>query len=177
MLNVAIIRLQSGEKAAFRPLIEATQADVRTWIAYHGIGLTDVDDIAQATFIHVYEHIGQFEVGTDFHAWIRTIAYYKTKAFLEKRSRELRNRGRLLESYLLEKTPDIVNPRDSSEMASRLRKCLQKLGDRGRHLIQLRYSGVPLRKIAEDLDRSVPAVKMMLMRMRLQLRRCVETQL
>lgn len=175
MLHDAIERLQNGDKTAFRPLIEATQADIRTWIAYHGINLADVDDIAQATYIHVYQHIGQFELGTDFHAWIRTIAYYKTKAFLEKRSRELRQRGRLVESYLLEKTPSQVDDQDGIEMASRLRRCLQNLGERGRHLIRMRYNGVPLQKIATELDRSVPAVKMMLMRVRMQLRRCVET--
>lgn len=177
MLSDAILRLQNGERSAFRTLVEATQADVRTWIAYHGISLADVDDIAQATFIHVFEHIDQFKVGTDFQAWIRTIAYYKTKAFLEQRSRELRNRGRLLESYLLEKAPEKPNSQEANEVASRLRQCMQTLGERGRHLIQQRYNGVPLRDIAEDLDRTVPAVKMMLMRLRLQLRRCVETHM
>ena len=81
MLANVVERFKSGDKTAFRPWVEATQAEVRTSIACNGIGLPDVDDIAQLTYLHVYQHIDEFESGVNSKAWIQTITAYKTKAF------------------------------------------------------------------------------------------------
>jgi RNA polymerase sigma-70 factor, ECF subfamily len=175
MIDQAVIRLRGGDKAAFRPIVEAFQAEVRTLIAGNGIALADVDDVAQATFLHVYQHIDQYEPGTNFRAWIRAIATYKVKALLEERRRDLRNRDLLLQYYLLEQTL-AASGDERLDRAVRLEHCLGRLGERARSLVRRRYEGVPLTAIAEEWHRSVPAVKMMLVRIRNQLRDCIETQ-
>jgi RNA polymerase sigma-70 factor, ECF subfamily len=175
MIDQAVIRLRGGDKTAFRPIVEAFQLEVRTLIAGNSISLADVDDVAQATFLYVYQHIDQYEPGTNFRAWIRTIAGYKVKAFLEEKRRDLRNRDLLLQHYLLEQT--LAAPDDARlDRAARLEHCLGRLGERARSLVKRRYEGVPLATIAEEWHRSVPSVKMTLMRIRNQLRDCIETQ-
>jgi RNA polymerase sigma-70 factor (ECF subfamily) len=175
MMDDFVIKLQKGDKSAFRPIVETFQAEIRTLIACNGITLVDVDDIAQVTFLHVYQNIGQFQPGTNFKAWIRTIATYKTKAFLEEKKRDLKNRNLLLQHYLLERSFHM--PQDEKDSrAKRLVHCLQRLSQRARDLIQKRYGGVPLAEIAREWGNTVPALKMKLLRIRNQLRKCVETQ-
>ena len=86
--DIYVIKLQKGDKNAFRPIVETYQAEIRTLIACNGINLTDVDDIAQATFLYVYQHVDRYQPGTNFRAWLHTITMYKTKAFLEEKKRE-----------------------------------------------------------------------------------------
>jgi RNA polymerase sigma factor (sigma-70 family) len=168
-------QLQSGNKSAFRPIVETHQAEIRTLIACHGIAFADVDDIAQATFLHVYQHVGQYESGTNIRAWVRAIATYKARAFLEEKRREMRNKDSLLQYYLLEQTLRTAGE-GQEERARRLALCLDRLGQRARTLVRRRYEGVPVAALAQEWERTVPAVKMMLLRVRSQLRRCVEGQ-
>ena len=123
----------------------------------------------------MYQHIDQYQPGTNFRAWIRTIALYKAKAFLEERRRDLKNRGLLLQYYLLERTP-LMSENEQVDRVRRLEHCLQRLGERARALIKRRYEGVPLAVMAEESGRTVPALKMTLLRIRNQLRDCVEAQ-
>ncbi|MCH8216984.1 MAG: hypothetical protein IH892_09450 [Planctomycetes bacterium] len=81
MLANVVERLKSGDKTACRRWVEATQAEVRTSIACNGIGLPDVDDIAQLTYLHIDQHVDAFESGIHSRAWIHTLPAYKTKAF------------------------------------------------------------------------------------------------
>lgn len=170
-----VIELQKGDKRAFRPIVEAFQAEIRTLIACNGIMLSDVDDIAQSTFLYIYQNIDQFQPGTNFKAWIRTITIYRTKAFLEERKREYRNRNLLLKHYLVERTLQLPHNEKESRV-KRLVQCLQRLSQQAQVLIQKRYEGVPLAEIARDWGNTVPAIKMKLLRIRNQLRKCVETQ-
>jgi RNA polymerase sigma-70 factor (ECF subfamily) len=173
--DVLVIKLQKGDKNAFRPIVEAYQAEIRTLIACNGINLADVDDIAQATFLHIYQNIDRFQLGTNFRSWIRTIAMYKTKAFLEEKKREFKNKNLLLQYYLVEQS--LQMPKNEKEdRAHKLARCLEKLGQRARSLVKKRYEGIPLSVIAKEWGRTVPAIKMMLLRIRNQLRNCVETQ-
>ena len=170
-----VIKLQNGDKSAFLPIVEDYQAEIRTLIACNGITLVDVDDIAQATFLYVYQNIFQFQPGTNFKAWIRTIATYKTKAFLEEKKRDLKNRNLLLQHYLLERSFQMPQHEEDSRV-KRLVHCLELLSQQARALIRKRYEGVPLAEIAQELGNTVPALKMKLLRIRNQLRKCVETQ-
>lgn len=170
----AVVSLQQGDKQAFRVIVQACQATIRTLIACKGVSLADVDDIAQATFLQVYQDIEHYQVGTNFMAWICTIALYKTMAFLEKQNRELKQRNMLLQHFIQQQVRDIAVEGD--QRAQHLAHCLERLGERGRSLIQKRYEGMALVDIAQEWQRSVPAIKMMLLRIRNQLRECVEAQ-
>lgn len=174
-IDALVIQLQKGNKNVFRPIVEFYQAEIRTLVACNGINMTDVDDIAQATFLHVYQHIDRYQPGTNFRAWLHTIAVYKTKAFLEEKKRELKNKNHLLQYYLLEQTRHIEEI-EKEGRARRLANCLEKLGQHARSLVRRRYEGTPLTDLAEECGRSVPAIKMMLLRIRKQLRNCVEAQ-
>ena len=59
-----------------------------------------------------------------------------------------------------------------------LKQCLKRLNDQDRSLIQQRYrDGQPLASLAENLDKSVDAIGMKLLRIRKQLAECVQVAL
>ncbi|MBN1973992.1 MAG: sigma-70 family RNA polymerase sigma factor [Sedimentisphaerales bacterium] len=173
MIDNLVVKLQNGDKSAFRPIVEEYQAEIRTLIACNGICLTDVDDIAQDTFLHVYQKIDTYKPGTNFSAWIRTIAIYKTKAFLEEQKRILKNKNMLVQHYIVEQTLLMTNEQKEDRL-KRLKHCIELLGNKAKTLLQKRYEGIPLSIIAHELERSVASVKMMLFRIRNQLRNCME---
>ena len=172
-------RLQQGDTSAFREIVETHQARIRTVVACMGVPPSDVDDIAQDAFIHVYRNIEKFEAGTNFEVWIKTIARFKARAYFESRKRETKNKGNALEHFLLSKgeaNAETMTDTEPDELVLRLRHCLSSLTDRARSVITRRYQGVPLQRLAEELSRSVAAIKMMLLRTRIQLRKCVEAE-
>lgn len=169
-----VLRLQNGDKTAFREIVETHQAKIRGLIAYMGLRPSDVDDVAQDTFIHAYEHIRDFKAGTNFQAWLKRIARFKALAFLEAAGREARNRGKALEVFLMRTEGNEEDP-EGDTLMDRLMGCLGRLEAKARGLLEKRYSGVSISEIAGETGRSEDATKMQLFRIRVALKKCVET--
>ncbi len=168
-------RFLNGDPAAFREIVETHQARIRGLIAYMGLRAADVDDVAQDTFIHVYEHIREYTVGTNLSAWIKAIARYKALAFLEAARREARHRQDALEDFLMAATepPDETATEDESLM-DRMMRCLNRMDEQPRSLLKAHYSGTPIKDLARRKGHSKDAMKMLLFRLRTALKRCVE---
>jgi RNA polymerase sigma-70 factor (ECF subfamily) len=169
-----VLRLQRGERGAFREIVEAHQARLRAFVAAFGLPPADVDDVAQDAFLFAYEHIREFEAGTRLGAWLKAIARNKAMARVDALRREARNKGNYLRQALLEPAAGAEAP-DAAEAAERLKKCVRRLPEAQRSLLERRYEGVPLNQFARELGRSVDAVKMLLLRIRKLVRKCVET--
>ena len=75
-----------------------------------------------------------------------------------------------MDAAIREAQPD----REGDDVMHRLTACLDRLDAKMYELIESRYAGVPLRKLAVGFGRSVAAVKMQLLRIRLALKKCVE---
>jgi RNA polymerase sigma-70 factor (ECF subfamily) len=95
------------------------------------------NDIMQETTIVMYEKFDNFQRGTDFFAWAKTIAKYKTLEFLQKQKRE---------KVIFSK--DIIDliDEDSRQCFDRhkdwldaLQKCVSRLPQLDRDLLHLRY--------------------------------------
>jgi RNA polymerase sigma-70 factor (ECF subfamily) len=169
----AILRVRRGDRAAFRVVVEAHQAGVRAAIAAHGLGVADVDDLAQETFVFAFEHLHEYCPGTRLGAWLKTIGRYKAMAHLDASRRESRNRRNALRHFLDGRMAERAD-REAGPYADRLDHCLGSLSRRQTGILKRRYEGVPLSDIAADLSVSVDAVKMLLLRIRRALRKCLE---
>lgn len=131
-----------------------------------------VDDIVQETFVTACEKAGAFEPGTNFRAWIFTIARFKALSALK------RDAGR---SALLE--PDVVDllakdERPDLQLQDRvaaLDHCIEKLSGSARRAVVLRYTeNLSPSEIARQMGWGVNALNVALSRARVFLRRCVE---
>lgn len=171
-----ITRFCAGDKNAFREVVETYQVRIRAMLAFMGIQPADVDDLAQNTFIHVYRNIRTFEAGTDFSAWIKVIARNKARAYFKSKQRELARREKALEFFLLQSDRQSDEPEAQDDIVERLRECITELAGHARDALMKRYAGISLDLISREINRSVDATKMLLLRARIAIRTCLEAK-
>ena len=129
-------------------------------------------DVMQETNAVLWKKSADFEIGTNFSAWMMKTAFYQVMAHRKRISRD-----RLVFDDLL--TADLARAAEQrneaiEERQDMLRDCLTELGDRQRKLICARYQeGFDLAVIAESMNRTTNAIKQALFRARKSLVDCV----
>ena len=173
-------RAQAGELVAFEELVRATEGPVRAWVAAHCPPGGDVDEVAQRTFIAVFQRLREFQVGTSFGAWLFTIARFQLMTETTRLRRLADYHSRYAPEFLqreLDRRAATVSI-EVSERANHLRACLDELGADARSFIEWRYTEeISLQSMAERTGRSVAAIKKQLWSLRLKLQACVEQKL
>jgi RNA polymerase sigma-70 factor (ECF subfamily) len=151
------------------------QAAVRATVLGLLPNLHAADDVVQETFLTVCRKAEDFQAGTNFAAWVCTIARYKAREALRK--------GVFRFEPLSEETAEAVmavEP-DGVSAAERLRmfeECICTLAPKARLVMELRYRGEHLPdEIARRMSWSVGAVKVAISRARAFLRDCVARKL
>jgi len=176
-LELAIERLKIGEKEGFEVIIDEYQDRIRTLIALRGVHSSDVDTIAQDVFIHVYKNILDYQADTDFKAWIQSIARFKCLQWQEARTRELKNKNKVLEVYLNQESIRLnqeLSIQHEQSMMDKMEDCFNQLNEDLQFMLKERYSGISIQKIANDLNRGESAIKMSLLRARNKLKGCIQ---
>lgn len=176
-LEERIRSVQEGDPDAFEHLVRAFEWPVRSWIVAHSPPGVDADDIAQRTFIEVFRRIGEYRSGSDFRAWLLTVARYQVLGETTRLRRLADYHRRFIPLALareLERRAEIAGP-ETSDRLDRLRGCLEKLEGAARSVITQRYSEeLPLDEIARRAGRSVGAIKKTLFFLRLKLHDCID---
>jgi RNA polymerase sigma-70 factor (ECF subfamily) len=176
-LEEEIRRVREGDPAAFEAIVRAHEWPVRTWVAAHAPPGIDPDEIAQRTFVEVFRHIGQYRAGSDFRAWVITIARYQLLGETTRLRRQADYHRRYIPESLareLERRAEAARPEECDRL-DRLRGCLEKLAAPAREVLAWRYSeSLPLGEISRRTGRSVGALKKHLFLLRAKLHECVE---
>ena len=133
-------------------------------------------DVLQESNLVLWRKAAEFRPGADFIPWAFAIARFQVMA-------HLRDKGR--ERCILD--PDVVemfgeeleeDAGNFEEMQAALRVCLTKLPEKSRSLIDSRYFGErTIKQLAEEVQKTVSAIKVSLLRIRRGLRDCVQSQL
>lgn len=177
--SIDLAALQRNEKAAIAELVD--QNSVRIYrLALKMVGnVQDAEDILQETFIKALTHLGDFEGRSKVSTWLYRIAVNESLMVLRKRN----NGDRPLDPEIVMDNGDAL-PRQiidwcclpekelmSSETRNHINEAIKTLSDANRAAFILRdIEGLSTRQTAETLDISESAVKVRLMRARLQLR-------
>lgn len=131
------------------------------------------DDLVQDTFLTVMKKFTDYRPGTNFRAWMFTIARYKLlEACRHHAARAITLEPEAIEMLIRDQTelPDHPDQRLRS-----LQNCLKKLPQRAREIIELRYfSGLRPPDIASRMSWTLNSVSVSLSRSRLALRRCIQ---
>ena len=168
-IDDALRRAQGGDPDAYGIVVQATQARLRSFIAGYVPRAEWVDDIAQQTFVSAYRDLRKFRVGTDFPAWIRSIAYNHLRAELERAGRRRRLEVELLAR--LEAAPE-------REDVDTQKECVETLPPTSQEIVRSYYAdSVGLAEIGKRLGRSADSLKVALFKIRARLRECVESKL
>ena len=174
--EAAIRRVQAGDTAAFADLVLTHEWLVRGWVATKCPPGGDVDDVAQRTFIEAFKNIGRYVPGTDFKAWLLTIARYQAMAECTRLRRLADYHERFVPHALaLELEQRVMSPAPPVERRSEaLRSCVAKLDAASRELLRLRYEQeLPLAEIARTVGRSEGAIKKHFFHLRRKLHDCI----
>lgn len=131
------------------------------------------NDVLQETNLVLWKKSSEFELGTSFRAWSFRVAHFQVMA---QRQRVVRDRL-LFDDELL-----VSLGREAKEMdmevddkSQALTYCIEKLNDRHKELIDLRYSkGFSVKEMAKELKLKANAITQVLFRARTNLIDCVQ---
>lgn len=162
------------DPAAFELLVVEHHVRLRAFVRSLAVDPDWVDDIAQEAFLTAYREWMTFDPARDFGRWVRGIAANIVRNELRKDARRQRILHTDLAELLLARHAELAE-RPESVTVEAVRECLAKLSPHHREVVQARYrDGQAAPAVAERFGMTADAVRQLLVRVRLQLRQCVE---
>jgi RNA polymerase sigma-70 factor (ECF subfamily) len=154
---------------------------LRSYLAVAVGDHAEAEDLFQEVSLTVWERRADFRPGTDFRAWLLTVARHRVLAYHKKRrSGAMVANPEVLES-LAEASCRFFRDADQSYIDARkraLRTCMGKLKGQARRVLEYRYEpSMSVDGIAQQLGVTVQRVYGILKRARAALRRCVSSEL
>ncbi len=161
-LDPLIARAQAGDEAAFRELF-VTHRETVARIVYRIMGpSSEVEDVVQDVFVHVYRSIGKFRGDSKFTTWLYRLTSNVTKMHLRKK----RSRPRTVDAPVPDKRPEDA-PVETPDLAiarqrriEALYRLVDRLSDKKREALVLHdFEGLSAKEIAERVDAPVLTVR------------------
>ena len=174
-----VAEVLAGDTQAFAGLVRMYQETVWRIAAALLRDRDATENLVQQVFVDAYFHLDQYARGTDFGAWIRTVARNRLRKELRTAGREDRRLATYRERLAERIKAEAGGTRDDSDAyVAALRDCRQALTPRDAAIIRLRYEkGLSFEAIAETQGQSPEAVQRMLSRIRFRLRDCIRHKL
>lgn len=175
-LDHTIQRVLAGEMDLYEDIVREYETRVHSVIAAMIPDQGRVADITQETFITVYQHLNQYQPGTNFLAWIKSIA--RNMAQNERRrwyrSRDAHERYRdEIEDRVEDEIYQIVDSLPEDVLES-LKGCVDGLGDKTRSMVDgFYFREKAIKDLADVLDLTVSSVKVTLHRAREAIGKCM----
>lgn len=180
LLDDAIISVRKGDTSAFEVVVRQFERPLRAWLAVQAPPGVDVDEIAQRSFVAAFTRLADYQLATNFAAWLFTIARFQLKTEV--------SRLRRVADYHARYAPDLLRrelerrgsepPELQEARLEHLETCVGNLGENLLQFIKWRYEEeIPLEEMAARSGRSVAAIKKQLWKLRRNLHMCVEARL
>jgi RNA polymerase sigma-70 factor (ECF subfamily) len=162
----------------FEARVREHQSGLRAFIRALGADEAWVDDLAQEAFIVAYRRLDQFEPGTDFGKWLRSIARFLVA---NERRKEIR-RSRLLPfaivDVLLQSESENSAELDATRFLPAMRECVDQLPARSREMLRRRYAANDnATTLARRLGMNADTVRQQLLRIRVAVKECIEKKI
>jgi len=162
------------KRIQFETLLVEHHIQLRAFVRSLAVDPDWVDDIAQESFLTAYREWDSFDQSRDFGKWIRGIAANIVRNEIRKTTRRHRLLHSDLAEVLLRRQSEL---QDSAEPVTveAIRKCLGNLTPKCRDVVQARYrDGESAPEIAKRFELTASNVRQMLVRIRQQIKHCVE---
>jgi len=174
---------ESGPRPSHEPtprtveLLRLLGAHERSLFAYvHALtpSWQDAEEVMQQVRIRIWQEFDQYDPAKPFGCWARAIAYYLTLTYRKQKSRQ----REFFSERVLRDVSDTYEAlaETSNERYAALQRCLEKLSDRNRKVVEDYYlAAKPARSsIAQRLSLTPNALRQLLFRIRKSLFECVE---
>ncbi len=166
-----------GKRFQFESLVVEHHVRVRAFVRSLGVDPDWVDDLSQEVFLTAYREWDSFDQTRDFGKWLRGIAANLVRNEIRKDARRRRILRTELTEILLNRSSE-TRDSDESLTIGAIRECLGKLTPASRALVQGRYrDGETATELADRFKLTSANVRQMLVRIRRQIKRCVELQM
>ncbi|MGY8766852.1 MAG: sigma-70 family RNA polymerase sigma factor [Pirellulales bacterium] len=162
----------------FAQLVAEQHVQLRSFIRTLGVKPDWVDDLAQDTFLVAHRELGSFERERDFGKWLRGIARNLIRNEVRKDARRRRLLSENLTNILLNSDNEVEEPTllEESRMCA-LRDCVEQLPSKSRELVSGRYGdGWTASDMADQVGMTAAAIRQALVRVRRQLKQCIESR-
>lgn len=180
LLDEALRNVRKGNRDAFEVVVRRFERSLRVWLATQAPAGVDVDEVAQRSFVAAFTALADYQLGTNFGAWLFAIARFQLKTEVARVRRSV--------DYRVRYGPDLLHrelerrstepPEFQQQRLEHLQTCLGQLGEHLRRYIRWRYTEeIPLDEMAARSGRSVVAVKKQLWVLRRKLHECVQARL
>ena len=157
----------------FLPLLMSCQADLRAYVTVMVRDWQAVDDIMQETVVVLWEKFAEYDTSRPFGAWARGCARLQVMAYYQKQKRSKLVFGEAASAAIEAAMAEMEEQASESQAEAALRQCMDKLNERPRTLLQLRYQEqLGLEDISQRMRMSLAAVKKSMLRTRNLLRDC-----
>ena len=138
---------------------------------------SQVDDLAQEVFLRCYAARDRFDPtrGVDAKAWLRGIA----RNVLWEHIRRIKRRKEVQWTELCMELDELTGDSDDGDdRLDWLPGCLTQLGESASFAIRSHYmSGMKINDISDKMGRTLGSVKVLMVRARQSLRRCIQSKL
>lgn len=171
--------LQHKDKQAFAELVDQNSERIYRLALKMTGNSQDAEDVLQETFIKAFNHIESFEGRSKVSTWLYRIAVNESLMLLRKRKDGIididagvkTDNGDILPRQIIDWCCLPEKELMSGEAREHIKQAIRKLSDANRAAFLLRdVEGLSTRETAKALDISESAVKVRLMRARMQLR-------
>ncbi len=161
----------------FKHLVAQQHQQLRSFVRALGVEPDWVDDLAQEVFLVAWRERDSFDTQRDIGKWLRGVARNLVRNELRKDQR----RKRILHvglSELLVRSEECESAATEQFRMSELRDCVEQLAPKSRQIVAGRYGdGWKAHDLADHLGMTAAGVRQALMRIRLQLKQCIELRI
>ena len=175
--STTVDNFDNERRIEFEPLVIEHHVRLRAFVRSLGVDPDWVDDIAQEAFLTAYHEWKSFDRSRDFGKWLRGIAANIVRNEIRKNARRQRILHTGLAEVLLNRYAESTQRQEPLTIEA-IRGCLEKLAPKSQQVVQGRYrDGLAAPQLATQLEISAANVRQMLVRIRRQLKQCVELRL
>lgn len=170
-----IIAARTGDLDAFSELVKRYQGNVRACLAVRLYSKHEAEDLAQEAFIVAFRKLNEFDAEKAFGPWIRSIAFNLLRNYWRKHKAVPMGGAAELETLIDEEIGLQYSEKNESDTLVNLKRCIQKLDEPMRNLLNLRYhDGLSVGALTKKMKVQHSTMTMRLHRMRDLLRLCIE---
>ena len=162
----------------FVKLVVSHQAALNAFVLALLPGHPEVDDVVQEVSVALWQKRGEFTMGTNFKAWMFSVARFKVMSLWrdQKRRKVWAVPEETLHLLMDDAAEVFYEAEDLRHVA--LRQCIRELRPQDQGLILRRYfEGSSLEAVAREVGRKAINLKGSLHRIRLALRACVRRKM
>ena len=180
--RILVEQLKQGNESAFKNIVETWQNMVYNTALGIVQNAEDAEDIAQETFVQVYQSIGSFKGESKFSTWLYRITI--AKALDHERRKKRKKRFAFVKSLFGEESQVVVHPpdfhhpgvvMDKKEDAAVLFNAIAQLPENQKVAFTLhKVDGLSYQEVGEVMKTSVSSVESLMHRAKTNLKKKLE---